>query len=270
MIIFLLCTALFNVVSFFFGDGGSEVRLVAETPQPSVVEDSHRRTRVPKPAWPNPAIVVGLAKTGTQSLADYFKCGCFKNVTHWKGCNPGRTQRPRDGICGIVIKRNVRAGVDPLLNTGDWDVYSQIEATNPRQTCFYPQIDALEEIHAYHPNSTFILNTRNATNWINSVNRWNNMRQRFIKCNLKDLPAGVGREDEDMIRFFHKQAQRIRDFCKEYPSHALVEIDIESNETGKVLEEAFGIASECWGKNTHRGESGVQDLQICEHSSSSR
>jgi len=218
--------------------------------------------QISKPAWPNPTIVVGLPKAGTQSIADYFTCGCY-HVSHYTACNPERTRGPQY-LCGKMIQNNVLAGVDPLWNTGDADVYAQLDVTFNEGICFYPQMDALEEIHKYHPNSTFILNTRNVTHWLHSVDNWTDMRQRFIKCNLTDLPAGTGRQDEDMIRFFYRQVDRIREFCKRHPSHALVEIDVESNVTGAILEKAFEIPADCWGKNDHHGSArGSRRKSVC-------
>lgn len=208
-------------------------------------------TNILKPAWPNPALVMGLPKAGTKSIADYFKCGCY-NVSHYT-CNAERKRGVKDSLCGQIIESNIVSGVDPLLNTGDMDVYAQLDVTNERYTCYYPQMDALEELHKHHPNSTFILNTRNVNNWLDSVNRWGSMRKRFHECNLTDLPTGVGDVDEDMIAFFGKQVDRVRDFCRRHPSHALVEIDVESVSTGAKLESIFGIPSDCWGKNDHLG-----------------
>ena len=64
---------------------------------------------------------------------------------------------------------------------------------------------------------------------------------------MPDLPRGKGGDDEDMIAFYLKQAQNIRDFVKEHPSHALVEVPIDKSEAGKIMEDAFGISAEaCW------------------------
>lgn len=238
----------------------SMATFVENIDETTVISQSHNETssvsrQVINPLWPNPAIVVGLPKAGTQSLYDFFRCGGYKNVSHYGDCHPKRMKSK--SFCGLVIKNNVLAGVDPLLNTGNWDLYAQVDVTYlaDGRTCFYPQMEALDEIHKYHPNSTFILNTRNASHWLGSVKRWHGMQGRLIRCNLPDLPAGTGKKDEDMLLFHEKQNERVRDFCKRYPSHTLVEIDVESNTTGKVLEEAFGISSRCWGKNDHRGGS---------------
>lgn len=219
-------------------------------------QSNNAKTSYLKPAWPNPTLVVGLPKSGTKSVADYFQCGCYK-VIHYS-CEREGLKNPR---CGELIQKNVLAGVDPLMHTGNASVYAQVDVTGLNHaSCFYPQMQALEEIHQHHPNSTFILNTRNTKNWLSSVDRWLDMRERFIKCNLTDLPTGVGSRDEEMISFYQKQVKRIRDFCKQYPSHALVEIDVESNSTGAILEEAFGISSHCWGKNDHRSNHGRADI----------
>lgn len=220
-----------------------------------------------KPAWPNPALVVGFPKAGTQSISDYFECGCY-NVTHYR-CGKDKVE---DVFCGKVIKENVLKGVDPLFNTGNADIYGELEITSEEKydvagrlgVCYYPQIDALEELHQHHPNSPLILNTRNASNWLASVSRWHNLRRRFINCNLTGLPTGVGAKDEDMISFFNNHIERIRNFCKKYPSHKCVEVDVESKMAGEHLETFFGIsAAKCWGKNDHRKETDIWRRRHC-------
>lgn len=66
---------------------------------------------------------------------------------------------------------------------------------------------------------------------------------------MPDLPRGKGGDDEEMIAFYHRQAERIRQFVAENPSHTLVEVAIDKPEAGKIMEDAFGISAEaCWGK----------------------
>ena len=62
--------------------------------------DTEQRLDALKPAWPNPAIVVGLPKAGTQSIADYFECGCYK-VSHYNGCHP---ERKKEALLHFVAR----------------------------------------------------------------------------------------------------------------------------------------------------------------------
>jgi hypothetical protein len=43
------------------------------------------------------------------------------------------------------------------------------------------------------------------------------------------------------------QVDNVRTFVTNHPSHALVEVDITNNQTGKVLAETFGLHEDCWG-----------------------
>lgn len=189
--------------------------------------------------WPNPIIVVGLPKTGTTSITRYFQCGGIERVSHWR-CKDME-------YCGPMIQDNVRAGRAPLYGTGKFDVYGQLDI-EVHDRCYFPQIEALEEIHKAHPNTTFIHNSRNVTDWVKSVRGWYDMADRLTKCNITGFPTGVGKTDEELIRFFTSQRQRVRNFVAKHPSHQLVEIEIDSPDAGKVMEEAFGIDRKCWGR----------------------
>merc|ERR1712151_1364485 len=65
--------------------------------------------------------------------------------------------------CGALIRENIMNNNDPFYNM--YDVYAQLDGD-----CYFPQIEALDAIHEYYPNCTFILNVRNnVSTWINSV-----------------------------------------------------------------------------------------------------
>ena len=65
----------------------------------------------------------------------------------------------------------------------------------------------------------------------------------------------TGARDEDMIRFYYQQAERILNFVAEHPSLHLVEVAIDQPNAGQVMEDAFGISQQCWGnKNINRGD----------------
>jgi hypothetical protein len=190
--------------------------------------------------WPSPTIVVGLPKAGTVSLAKFFRCGGIEKVVHHR-CN--------HRACGAIIQRNLASGKNPFANTGRQDVYTQIDVelnVAKGLPCFFPQIEALLEIHRAHPNSTFLLNTRNVDNWIRSLRGWGRMDQRLVMCNISGLPQGRGESDEELRKFFWDHVQRIRKFVDKFPSHRLVHVKIDSPEAAKTLQDAFGIDAKCW------------------------
>ena len=100
-------------------------------------------------------------------------------------------------------------------------------------------MEALHEIDAFYPNATFILNLRPIHNWLRSVNNWNDMRERIVRCNISSLPQGVGLFDDELVRWYEEHVVMIKTFVQEHASHRLVTVDIESDNAGKVLH-AFG------------------------------
>mmetsp|Transcript_29261 Transcript_29261/g.41422 ORF Transcript_29261/g.41422 Transcript_29261/m.41422 type:complete len:282 (+) Transcript_29261:115-960(+) len=192
--------------------------------------------------WPNPLIVVGLPKAGTNSIAEYFRCGGIQNVAHNKCLN--------HDFCGSTIQQNILAGQNPLLNTGNADVYVQIDVeldVTKGLPCYFPQIEALDSIHRAHPNSTFLLNTREVNGWIRSVRKWAQMDARLSRCNITGLPSGKGLKERELKRFFSNQQLRIKRFVDRHTSHRLVQVQIDSANAGELMEEAFGIDKQCWG-----------------------
>jgi len=196
--------------------------------------------------WPNPIIGVGMPKAGTNTIKEYFECGSKLNYTksplkisHWR-CD--------GGPCGVQIHQNIidDCNADPLRNTGNFDVYTQLDfdGNKKHKPCYFPQIENLEEIHAHHPNSTLILNLRNVTAWISSVERWYGMSSRLDDCDM--LNSSLSSTDLKLARFYQEHVIRVRNFAKD-KGVRLVEVTIDSPYAGKTLEDAFGIPEYCWG-----------------------
>ena len=125
-----------------------------------------------------------------------------------------------------------------------------------RPLCSYPQVTRLEEIHAAYPEATFVLNVRPTDHWVRSVGRWNGaegrtgdgyLRRVLTECDLPGLPPGAGSRDGELASFYEGHSRRVREFAALHPGHALVEVDVEATDAGRVLEEAFGISAGCWG-----------------------
>lgn len=59
------------------------------------------------------------------------------------------------------------------------------------ETCYFPQIEALDSIHAYHPNATFVLNIRSVELWYQSVSSWKRswggLQDRLVQCDISAL-----------------------------------------------------------------------------------
>jgi hypothetical protein len=186
---------------------------------------------------PTPILVVGLPKTGTSTVHNFFKKSGYSS-SHYK-CNESY-------FCGMCFKSAIKSGKPPLASCGGYEVYAQMDVENTGQ-CHFPQITDLEILHEEAPNATFILSTRNMTHWATSVRNWvggvRSMAGRLAKC--EEGPKT--RFPDDLIVWHHAHLERIREFVRTHPSHTLVEIDIEDPRTGEIMAQRFGSDARFWG-----------------------
>lgn len=208
---------------------------------------------------PTPIIIMGLMKAGTTSVYGYFQCGLdptTSRLSHYD-CKPTRKDPEKIGMaCGKRMRRNLTKNHKPAFDTMDnFTLYAELDAQELNGGMTLPQWDYLEPIYKQFPSASWILNVREPRKWLNSVDRWKDLRERFVNNPfLPDLPVGVGKEDSEMIRFYERQAQRIRDFADAHPSLSLVEVPIDSPNAGSIMEEAFGIPKTCWrNRNVNNG-----------------
>jgi hypothetical protein len=199
-------------------------------------------------APPKPYINIGFPKAGSTSLHGFFECG---------GINSGH-DLCSSGFCGDCMKNAILQGLPPLKTCGDYEAFTQLDISSPphprKKQCYWPQIEALEEIHNEAPNATFILNFRNMPNWVRSVQNWRTLDERIMACNIIGSPAlpspeeSINNNDTSLWLedFFCSQVERVRDFVAKHPSHALIEVDIEDPSVGEFLSQAFDIDASCW------------------------
>jgi Sulfotransferase domain len=213
---------------------------------------------------PTPIIVMGLPKAGTTSIYSFFDCGMIGNLSHYDCIPPENETLRAAGVfgvaCGKKMNWNRLENKSLFHDIPEWDLYSEIDSPfNLKwRGMILPQWRWIPEIHERFPNATWILNTRNPLEWLDSINRWQDLRQRFIASDYPpEFPRGVGKMDQEMVNFYNLQAQRVRDFTQAKPDqhHHLVELQIDSPYAGQVMEAAFGITRDCWGhKNQNKGD----------------
>jgi len=194
---------------------------------------------------PTPILLVGLPKTGTSTIHTFFERSGYHSC-HYKCAN--------DLYCGLCIRVAVEKGIPPLRTCGGYVVWAQMDIESLSH-CHFPQIVNLEALHQEAPNATMVLSLRNMTRWVRSVKHWVGGDQRSMAARLTKCSYGPeSKGEEDLIKWHHNHIQRIRDFVAKYPSHRLVEINIEDPRAGQIMERHFGAASPArnWG---HENES---------------
>ena len=239
-----------------------------------------------------PVLVLGLPKAGTTSLASYFACGGLR-TSHYvcvdveEGVSFASDGSTMEQTCGRCIKDALEAGNAPLRTCGRYEAWAQMDVTgkpndgdygldldlhgedaqqSSDDTCFFPQVDALDALDREYPDATFVLNKRNSfEDWVASMDDWNDLRARLRDCDLSGagLPPGDGASgpegDEQLMRFVTKHEANVRAFVAAHPRHKLVEVTIEDPNAGDVLEEAFRIPRECWGQENVNHDAGGED-----------
>lgn len=198
-------------------------------------------------------ILVGMPKSGTTTVSSFFRESNRYSVCDFQcplpddtaimGNQTNTNTNYRRQYIGKCMAR-AKAQNLPLIKTcGDYAMYGQLDYPMPQnKKCQLPQITLLQDFHTEHPDATFILNLRNASHWTSSVHRWRGMHRRLPQCAL-----GPGDSSHISLRqWYYLHVQRIRQFVTLHPTHALVEIDVEHEDTGKRMEAIFGINETCW------------------------
>jgi hypothetical protein len=110
-------------------------------------------------------------------------------------------------------------------------------------------VDGLDAIYDSYPTATFVNVIRNETAWYSSLRNWSHssLFVRFRLCNATGFPNGQSTQ-QDFYHFYLQHNERIRRFVRDRPSLTYVEVQLESPDAGRVLEEAFGISAHCWMK----------------------
>jgi Sulfotransferase domain len=219
---------------------------------------------------PKPIIVTGLPKAGTSTIHDFFQRAGYRS-SHWL-CE----SRPGQEICGMCIHRAIYNSLPPLKSCGDYDVWAQLDVSVPPPTpCYFPQSIYLQELHDESPKATFILNRRNLSHWVQSVENYKDLAYSLMKCNGHGGPTPafltVAPMEGPQVKMFqrvswmlwsHRQTQRVKDFVLKHPSHALVEIDIEDPATANYMAALFQTKAAFWGHANHNINSSITSTKM--------
>jgi hypothetical protein len=199
-------------------------------------------------------ILVGVPKSGSTSVGEFFQSAGFSTCEHI--C--------RDYV-GACLQLAIADGKPPLATCGDYDAYGDASIIYPKkgEHCFFAQIQALEAIHNENPSAVFVLNLRNVTHWTTSVLNWpphssphhpGSLSYQLAKCQA----GPTNSSSPALAAWYCEHTQRIREFVAKHSSHTLIEIDIEDAASGEKLANFFGVDPSHWkhkNKNTKkRGE----------------
>lgn len=146
---------------------------------------------------------LGMPKSGTGSLHDFFLCRKFVHSSHHL-C--GHTKK-NNLFCGACIEDAVQNNLSLENSCGYHSVYNQMDVENA-DLCSFPQMKHLAVLRERYPHGKFILLDRDPVSWLNSVLHWTiHMELRLLRCffllgqhplppNMTSVPRLLGNEKE--------------------------------------------------------------------------
>jgi hypothetical protein len=228
-----------------------------------------------------PLLNVGMPKSGSTTLRDFFRRNLRWNVSHHQvdsisnsGSDSSSTATPT--YVGEEMARAVRHGLDPFhyLSTPDhpFQAHTQMDYTG-RTVNIFPQIQLLDEIHRAHPNATFVLLFRPIRDWVRSTQSWHQYPFRWANAGHgQDLPGLIltpeqreardGRGEKIVLsegqlsEWWCHHVRHVRAFVDTYPTHALIELPLDDKDgtTTNLLAQLFDLGGRGVGTAKKAGE----------------
>lgn len=214
-----------------------------------------------------PIFVASLPKSGTTSTQRFFQCGLGYDAAahHWtEDKETGKNVK-----IGKCMESNMQNNRSVFEDCGDFQVWSDLGYMDERSRhnklkegeakCFFPSIHGgLEAFHQSHPNGTILNVLRDPDQWYESAMAWRKLPERLARrCSGFPPPNSSSRAWRQFYRWHTFQVRR---FAQTHPSLTYLELSLEANDTGAILEEHTGIPSFCWGDcnpNPNKGSCGV-------------
>lgn len=212
---------------------------------------------------PLPIISLNFPKSATLTMKSFFDCGGITSI-HTSTING------RIAVCMMENQLNDKPPMDGC-NTHrprgaeshelvPIDFISDIGLQGP--PCYYASVHdgGLENIAKYYPNATILLVTRNATSWHRSIAKWGSLLHRLKKyCGFdgslhdgdnmeywNNMYTSLPRSKEEYwVHFYQAHTQKIREFAMKHLSMTYVEVELENEKLGEILERYTSVSASC-------------------------
>lgn len=183
-------------------------------------------------------INLGIAKTGTTSLLDYFTCNNF-NASH----NVYRGARRLRKFLSSGHGASAGHDAEPLWRDimGDYDAHLEL---NDAPNCDFPQVDHAARLIELLPHACFLLSTRHPAHWVSSVRRFGDgILERQMRASCPEFSRG---RPLTLAEWYDHRYRRVRAAMPR--ARCALELDIESSDAGSKLASWLnGTHSYCWG-----------------------
>lgn len=201
---------------------------------------------------PYPIFLASFSKSGTTSTYSAFSCYLGPEYV----AHRHTTDRRKGGypeLIGRCIEQNIEAGVPPFDGCGvnrnnetQTVVWTDTAYIGGPKGCYNPNIAAMDAIWEAYPHATLLLVRRNATKWFRSANtRRANFVPKWQNEACIDMPNS--QNETEWVQFYEQHTQKVRDFAaKRKGQMTYVEVELESPDTGRILNEQLGLPESCW------------------------
>jgi Sulfotransferase domain len=202
---------------------------------------------------PYPIFLASFSKSGTTSTYRAFECHLGKEyVAHRYTTSAAKEGKYRNELIGKCIEQNLKHKRLPFAGCGtnanndtETVVWTDSSYIGGEHGCYHPNLDALDDIWEAYPHATLLYVRRNATAWFHSANT---KRASFIPKWSDICPQMPrGRNVTVWENFYNNFTQNLRNFAKQRQGQmTYVEVELESPDTGRILEEQIGLPASCW------------------------
>lgn len=182
---------------------------------------------------------------------------------------------------GMVMFERLAEGKDTLFGKQKLLPHAYTQLDYNFKTGYYPQISLLDELHELRPDSTFVFNFRPIADWIRSAKNWHGMMHRFARFDIPGLvltpdhrvvleahrlkntsAPGLSLTHVQMAKWWCGHVLHIREYVREYPSHAIIELDLyDSNGTTSLLYDLFQTDTDAHHASKHEKDNGTTTQQ---------
>jgi hypothetical protein len=163
-------------------------------------------------------------------------------------------------LCAGVVSAHGRFPNHPPLAVKVWSAY--IEGKHP--LAYMPlTLEAMSDVHLTRKSGSlwpfwdqdildtftgkeiqFILNTRNPDEWLQSVTRWRDLRDRITAADLPRLGSGVG-DDKSLMEWLNNYYGMVRQTLTD---EKFLEFDIADPKAPDLLSDFLKIELPWWGR----------------------
>lgn len=185
----------------------------------------------------NKIFVIGFPKCGTTSIHNSLINVGIKSC-HWHieiGPKCELTGLTNVSPVGCLIKKAKKEKKELLFYLNDYQAFTQLDAnflhSGNKLFSYYPQIEDTIFLDKSYPNSKFIFNYRNTSNWIRSLDNWLSggvsYREVIKMSDIPGLPIGLG-SDQDLINWYYWHKNNMIDYFKNKNNFILFNIESDN------------------------------------------